>query len=295
MGITEFTTLSGACGLEYQWEYGVGGATTGVSVLPSITISSIGGLNTSISSYFYLATWNCDPLHPYFNITALQCQNSCAYYYFGNTTALDCQLCSNTLCYTCSNNDSTICLSCDTTLHYVLSSGTCVCASGYYSLNGSCVLCSTGQAECVTCTYTMSNITVLFLLTNFNCTSCNATNNYFVQKNVTTLIYECIKCTLSNCLSCASLTTCLVCDPASGTSLSAALQCSLCSVTGCLTCGAISTVCLVCNGALGYTLDGTGCSLCAVACNCLGWVLPWISNKASCSTICGDGFIVGSE
>ena len=49
--------------------------------------------------------------------------------------------------------------------------------------------------------------------------------------------------------------------------------------------------CVTCSA--GYFVSSGSCQTCATSCTCGGWVLPKVNGV--CSTLCGDGIIIGNE
>jgi len=146
MGLKSFTTVSGQCTLDYQWNYityvSGGSNVTGLQVLPTNPYVGTCGLDSVTSTVFYMMSWTCANPYLFFNITVMMCQTSCGPYTYTNYTDYTCRLCLNTLCYTCNSNDSTICLTCAT--NWVISGTTCICdtSSGTNQfINGTCYAC----------------------------------------------------------------------------------------------------------------------------------------------------------
>lgn len=92
---------------------------------------------------------------------------------------------------------------------------------------------------------------------------------YFYMKtwicpNLTYFDYNldvCSSCSVSNCVTCHTLTSCSVCDTANGYVLNVATgQCQTCTMTGCLNCST-TTSCLTCNPT-SYVLSNQTCHLC---------------------------------
>ena len=150
------------------------------------------------------------------------------------------------------------------------------------------------QVGCSTCaTFTTcsacDNSALYFLNTTTNqCYYCNASENYFVDGPV------CQKCTLSQCLTCSSLTACTACNETVKYYLNSTTNtCETCTLVGCLHCVSLST-CLTCNESNDYylILNGT-CQQCPFTCLCDGYNMPKIivNSTEYCSTTCGDGLV----
>lgn len=128
------------------------------------------------------------------------------------------------------------------------------------------------------------------------CVLCNASSNYFANIGTQT----CVLCSLSNCLTCTSLTHCSVC--AANYYVNPSFQCSycnntlnyfmngancqLCSPTNCLNCSSL-TQCSICNQAANYFVNTTDhlCYLCSVP-NCM-----LCQTNTTCQT-CNTGYFV---
>lgn len=83
VGLTDFGSANGSCGLEYNWYFdsNVGGIPYVVyfnTSTPSPNSTATGGLNYIKSTLFYIKTWKCNSPHVYFNITAELCQDACS-------------------------------------------------------------------------------------------------------------------------------------------------------------------------------------------------------------------------
>lgn len=230
---------------------------------------------------------------------------------------MKCQHCTNPLCYQCLPSNDTLCTECATFDHLELVDNyTCACMSGYFYLLGSCVTCATGNPGCINCTYTIISTTLPFNASDYSCYDCNETQNYFLVNT------SCQLCTISNCITCSSLTSCAVC--ASGYSVDFLYSCSTCAVFGCFSCSpGNNSYCDVCYAVAGYFLvpathqctsicgdgltaagmeacddgnnnNGDGCSSsCALEpfFNC-----TTLANLTTvCRTVCGDGVKVGGE
>lgn len=206
------------------------------------------------------------------------CQDSCAAYYYGNYTAGTCTPCY----YRCSNctnpGDASACSTCEAGLQRTLVNGTCLCESGYYDdgYSPGCRACSTVDANCLTCTYTLnssktpSDYQTIFasatwatdIFPNYTCTSC--ASQYFI--NSTTRY--CQKCTLNYCTNCTSLTICNTCNSSANATLYTDNLCYLCNVANCVVCSA-NNVCATCASGFSVT-------------------------SGTCAAICGDGLVKGT-
>lgn len=117
VGLTDFGSANGSCGLEYNWYFdsNVGGIPYVVyfnTSTPSPNSTATGGLNYIKSTLFYIKTWKCNSPHVYFNITAELCQDACSSYYYFNSTAGTCTACHYS-CYNCTQpNSKTSCSQC---------------------------------------------------------------------------------------------------------------------------------------------------------------------------------------
>ena len=136
---------------------------------------------------------------------------------------------------------------------------------GFMFLNDSCVPCDFGNPGCLNCTYSGDGASP-FNSSLFECLECNSTQDFFLNGT------ECWPCSLSNCLDCDSLFTCLVCD--TGYDYSDAQTCIQCQVAGCLNCSASDqNNCTTCDPTLGYYSSPSN----------------W-----NCSSLCGDGIYVSA-
>lgn len=296
MAVTQFTTVSGQCGFEYQWFFTANGTVPfGVNLISSWTVNSWCGFATVKSTIFYMMTWKCNGPYFYFNLSSNMCQDMCGSYYFGNTTTYTCDPCIDTTCYSC-NTSTSLCITCEAILNRILINGTCVCVDGYFENNGLCLPCSSGNTGCNNCTYNdgTTNGSLPFNVINFTCTSCDNTTNfinpsthlcapcsmtgcltcsayqlcstcntslqYFLNPSTNT----CWQCSLSYCLSCVDYNMCGTCNSSAGAFLTGKSTCSTCQVIGCLTCQTGSnSKCKVCDTANGYGLIGDLCFLCS--------------------------------
>jgi hypothetical protein len=145
MAVTDFNTIDGQCGFEYQWVY-VTSPAFGVSILLSVQKSGMCGFAQMTSTIFYIKTWQCDPPYYYFNLTTNMCQDACGDYNYENSTDYTCDLCVNFKCLSCNNPSflSPDCTDCDPTSFRTLLNQTCECMTGYYDngINLTCVQCS---------------------------------------------------------------------------------------------------------------------------------------------------------
>ena len=125
-----------------------------------------------------------------------------------DSTGTTCALCDYT-CLECSNT-SYNCTTCNYTYFRSLNFNSCPADSGYFDA---------GVPTCQPCDYTCLNCSGPSAM---NCSSCNSADfrtfeftnnscppnpNYFDVGTATT-----VACSLSQCLQCSSLTTCLLCD-----------------------------------------------------------------------------------
>ena len=121
------------------------------------------------------------------------------------------------------------------------------------------------------------------ILPNYTCSSCMT--NYFINASAL-----CQACPLNYCLTCTNLTACFVCNSSTLAVKYTNNLCYLCNVSNCVMCSA-DNFCSSCN--TGYILTSGLCLLCNQSCTCSGWVLPKVNG--TCSTLCGDGYKVGTE
>ena len=77
-------------------------------------------------------------------------------------------------CVTCDGPNATQCLSCNGSLNRVLSSGECVCDTGYYLASGNCAYCGVG---CLSCSESGGTIT---------CSNCDTANNWSLSSGTCT-------------------------------------------------------------------------------------------------------------
>jgi hypothetical protein len=112
MGLTDFETVDGKCGFEYQWIYAVENGEFGVDILYSEQVSGWCGFSKMTSTIFYMMTWKCEHPTPFFNLTTSLCQDECGLYYYENNTVLQCYSCEFG-CAECLDGDN--CLTCDAT------------------------------------------------------------------------------------------------------------------------------------------------------------------------------------
>ena len=118
---------------------------------------------------------------------------------------------------------------------------------------------------------------------NYKCTLCK-TNTFLNSSNL------CQLCPLNYCTQCANLTACQTCNSSAKATKYTNNLCYLCNVANCIMCNA-DNVCVTCS--TGYFVISGSCETCATSCTCEGWVLPKVNGV--CSTLCGDGIIVGNE
>ncbi len=154
----------------------------------------------------YIRTWLCPSPYLYYNITTMMCQDFCGGYHVENTTAAQCEPCTNFMCYQCDSINWTICTDCASFEHMELVNGTCACVSGYFYLEGQCVTCDTSNLGCYNCSYAILSQTLAFNASEFVCYTCNETQNYFLVSNA------CVACYVLNCINCTSLTNCSECS-----------------------------------------------------------------------------------
>ena len=175
-----------------------------------------------------------------------------------------CYTCNTAGCLACSTTPPHPCTNCDTANDYFINGNNCELCS-----LSNCLDCSS-LTTCVSCApgYLMSSISQCYTCNTpgclacstthpHPCTNCNNTADYFISGNL------CALCSLSNCLDCSSLTTCVTC--ASGYLMSTASQCFSCTMAGCLSCSTTAPhPCLVCNTTMDYFLNGTVCQACTL-------------------------------
>ena len=126
--------------------------------------------------------------------------------------------------------------------------------------------CDAANTGCLNCTYDYSQKSLPYNETFYTCFECNNTLNYFLSDKL------CVKCTLSNCLTCESLAKCAVCE--NTYDYSDAQTCIKCLVTGCINCSSTNaSECTTCNNAQGYYRN---------------------AGTKQCDTQCGDGIVVAA-
>lgn len=278
LGIKSFHTY-GQNSLNFKWTSGGFNSTYGVLMNPTSVFTSFS------PQVLYYLKWTCPAGYPYTDLATFLCQDSCPPYYYPDPVDLVCKPCNNTVCYTCNNSNTNICTSCDT--NFALNNGTCECDMSSNSKilvnNNLCYICSNLVSNCILCDYSGNN-SLAYNASYFTCLDCNTTANYFINANST-----CSICTATNCVNCASLTTCKVCVTGYGVNSSGI--CSTCPIDNCATCYNL-TACKVCSGA--YLLMANYlCATCPASCTCGGYTFPRKAN-GDCSTICGDGIIIST-
>jgi cysteine-rich repeat protein len=269
------------------------------SIKPPYVSAAKCGLNFTHSTLFYIKTWKCGAPYIYFNLTTDLCQDACGDYFYENVTMSSCDTCYYA-CMDCSmGNTATACTQCEAGLNRILVNNTCLCNDGYFDdwYSPTCRACSAIDMNCQTCTYTKdllrtsSDYQTIFSLASwpidikpdYKCTLCKPA--FFVNSS-----FLCESCPLSYCTLCANLTACQTCDSSVNATKYTDNLCYLCNVGNCVMCSSND----VCDQCLpGFILSSGACLTCAQACNCGGWVLPMVNG--SCSTLCGDGYKLGSE
>lgn len=220
-----------------------------------------------------------------------------------NSTDHICYLCSNLLigCLTCAN--STACSTCDEIAGYGLQQTTLTCIPCNTGLNygdpnsNNCLLCGSNVTNCLSCSSNGSSficdscVNGFYVLNDSSCVPCINPCTYCSTNGT-----FCYNCTINyfqvggNCLSCSTLTHCLLCTDTPffscltcnnsmqyflnpGTSL-----CEPCNLAGCLFCTSYS-VCSNCSLSQNYFIDPLSPNLC-LACS-----IPHCNNCSSL-TVC---------
>lgn len=101
-------------------------------------------------------------------------------------------------CKNCCPNDPLKCQACDTN-YFIVSGDRSKCVPCTLS---NCLVCSS-LTSCSTC-----NTSNSYFKNGSSCSYCNPLQNKFISPGT----QNCVACTLSNCITCASLTTCSVCN-----------------------------------------------------------------------------------
>lgn len=278
VGLKSFQTM-GQSALIFGWSTSVYNSRDGVLMASSSTFT------TNSPQVLYLLKWTCPFGYPYTNLATFLCQDSCPPAYYPDPVDLVCKPCNNTKCYTCDDTDTNICTSCDT--NFDLTGGTCVCdmtSNTQILISDSiCYTCLNLLTNCILCDYTGNN-SLAYDASQFTCLDCNGIANYFLNA-----LGTCSLCTATNCITCASLTTCKVCVAGHGTNSSGI--CSTCPIDYCTTCYNI-TACKVCSADY-ILMPNYTCATCPASCTCGGYTFPKKAN-GDCSTICGDGIIIST-
>lgn len=277
------------------------------TVLPQKPIISTDiALNSTKTSYFHFFRFVCPTnLNHRYNTVDAKCYEVCP---VGTTqwvpngkcfgcayTCLTCVSVSFDALYGVTSN----CTSCKASDFRTLVGTKCVCDSLYFDdgYSATCRTCSSINNLTSTCSFTLDptkpsisyqqlfagnwTTNVLPLFKSLTCKS-----GYILLNNL------CATCSqaMPYCETCSSATVCLTCS-VSATKYTDG-NCYLCSLVNCVLCKN-NNVCETCK--TGYIIDGTGCIVepCSLNCNCGGFYLPKVNG--TCTTLCGDGFKVGTE
>lgn len=148
------------------------------------------------------------------------------------------------------------------------------------------------------------------------CTTCNASNQFFINPNATTALDQCLPCSIPFCAECASLADCLFCDRnlshfynPNFTSISD--MCLPCTLSECVECFNLFE-CSVCNQSNSYFLNTSDllCYICNIS-NCLEcntlttclicdtsnlfFLVPATGQCMTAPPICGDNIFLPPE
>jgi hypothetical protein len=248
IGLLDFTISNVTCSLEFNWEFdSLNNRTVFNKSVVYPYANAICGMRAARVNIFYLKTWACTTLFPYYNIATSKCDDFCPSYKYPNSTAKECQNCSFA-CFLCANGPLLGCTACNAADFRELVGTQCVCKSGYFTNpTGTtvCKTCSSQLANCATCQNTTGT---------FQCFTC-ATNYLWTGSS-------CLYCLISNCLVNIYTGTC-TCSSCAAGYVSTGPTCLLCSKSNCLTTAYVSGACACSQCAVGYITDGLGgCKLC---------------------------------
>ena len=204
---------------------------------------------------------DCPATGNIYHINSYQCDSSCPWYQYENTTNNYCYGC-NSRCQGCTGPSNNQCTGCNTAAHHrILNGTTCVCQPLYYYDNLVSDICPPCSYTCLTC----------FGPSNSNCLSCNFTDIRYDDGNNSCPCnpgwYDnggstCVKCDITcvtcyggagnNCITCPDTTTTFrivsgtSCPCMAGYYHASAVICSLCHYS-CQTCTTSATNCVSCN------------------------------------------------
>ncbi len=130
IGLVDFTTVNAYYGLDFNWEFDLSNDRIIFNKSVPYGSNAYGGLTAFRAAIFYIKTWFCPAPNIYFNLTTNMCEDYCEKYFYGNTTAQECQAC-NFGCYECTSGPSADCTLCNVTDNRELLNGTCQCKSGF--------------------------------------------------------------------------------------------------------------------------------------------------------------------
>lgn len=277
------------------------------TVLPQKPYNSSNiGLKSTTTSFFHVFRAQCSlNIDHYYSTVDRNCYATCPAGTFWRVNNGKCFGCGYT-CRTCTlvsydhfMGSVSTCLSCNASHFRKLVNGKCVCNDGYFDdgFTSICRLCSSVNNFTTNCSFNLDTTQPsvyyqqIFTSSNWSSTvlplykSLNCLSGYILYNSL------CSTCSqaMSNCVSCTNATVCTSCSQSA--TIYTDGKCYLCTLIYCVLCKQ-DNVCDQC--AAGYIIDGTGCIVepCSVNCGCGGFYLPKVNG--SCSTVCGDGFKVGT-